>query len=1091
MSAAPPAQDPLVGRRVKERYLVEALLGQGGMGAVYRARDEVLDRRLALKVIKAGLSMEAPARFAERFKREAQAAARFQHPNVIQVYDYGVDGDLTFMALEYVEGVELGDLLRDALRRDPNRGLPPERVGTLLCQVLSALEAAHAAGVVHRDLKPNNLMVEGAGGREERVKILDFGLARLKAGEGEEAAQLTARGLVLGTPAYMAPEQGRGGAIDARTDLYAVGVMLFQLLSGQLPFRGRSALETIDMHMKAPVPSLGRAELLAFDPLVRRAMAKDPAERFATAAEFRAALEASLLVNASTRAGGSDVIARPPTDAFAKTSPISSPGSHVATGSGLVPSGAHTPSSGGYLANAYQAGNTEGFFASLIGQRLGKLLVLEQLGAGGMGAVFRARDELLGRDVALKVVHPSLVGRTDVRRRFLREAKAALQFTHPNAIATRSCDMSDDGLLYMVQDFSPGRTLQAILREQGRLPVDRALGIARQVLLALVEAHASGIVHRDLKPGNVMVEEQEGGGDWVRVCDFGLAKLLDETDGEESVTQVGEAIGTPYYIAPEQAEGAAVDGRTDLYSLGCVLYELLTGTRVFESASVRGLILAHMGRPPDPLRQRAPEAAIPEDVEAVVLRALEKEPSGRFRDAAAMVEAIDELGLAAGGGRGTGRLTSSSARRVPADTGAHTRPATPADDFLDAETIAPQAPLRPRPQRSERGLMVGALGALLIAGLLGGALLLRAWPQLVAGPEPSPSPVASPSPGASPAESPSPTESPSPSPTEAPSPSPTEAPSPSPTEAPSPSPTEAPSPSPTEAPSPSPTEAPSPDPKLLERMRELERKAAEAEAARRAAEEEVARKEREAEEAARKRREAEAAAEAERKAREEAEARARAEAERRRREDEARKQREDEARKQREEEARKQREEEERRKASPWKRQPDGSLRYQRHEQTLAFGKVPSQDVQVGAATEVIEGLWVSSTPLSCELLARWAPARSPKEQSRLEVALNRILEAGAPRWEIKAKYRSRAMPGGALWAAPGVAEWLGLSLPSESEASAILKGRPDLVRAGQALYTREGHAVTMTRAGRLQVIKDAVAGLGPLVHFVARPKDE
>ncbi len=281
----------------------------------------------------------------------------------------------------------------------------------------------------------------------------------------------------------------------------------------------------------------------------------------------------------------------------------------------------------------------------LVGQTIDdKYEVVSKLGEGGMGAVFKARHRLLDKFVALKVVNPALSDRVDVRERFLREAKAAMEFVHPNAVPLRDFGITRDGLLFMTQDFSPGQTLRAIVADtDGPIETPRALAIARQCLLALGEAHHKGIVHRDIKPENILVERDDHSGDEVsKVCDFGIAKI---TDGETTIGGLtgGTVIGTPHYMPPEQGAGDRVDARADLYSVGCVLYELLTGSKVFDAHTAVQVIMMHVTQVAEPPSKRLPDLGARFD--ALIAKALAKVPAQRFQSAEEFIEAIDALGV--------------------------------------------------------------------------------------------------------------------------------------------------------------------------------------------------------------------------------------------------------------------------------------------------------------------------------------------------------------------------------------------------------------------------------------------------------------
>ncbi|MEZ6185532.1 MAG: protein kinase [Planctomycetota bacterium] len=608
-------------------YKIERLLGEGGMGAVYRARDMALDRDVAVKVIRKELT-EDPA-FVERFHREAKVAARFQHPNSIAIYHYddGSGGsDRLFMVYEFVKGREL----RSMIDQGP---LSPVFVTKVAIQALSALEAAHRAGIVHRDLKPQNVMVAGDQDSPE-IKILDFGIAKLK-----DHPALTQAGQVMGTLAFMSPEQTMGKEVDARSDIYSMGVLLFMCLTGKLPFHGKTAGELMDHHRKTAPPRMASVHTgvpAALEPIVAKSLAKDPDERYQTAREFRQALEAipqevlSFAQAATVNLENSleETKGRPPI-----TDPVATAFHDTA---GALAEKHRTASLGGY-----SEGDTGEFFGGLVGRTVaGKYLIEDKLGQGGMGAVFKALHQDLKRHVALKIVHPAVADRHDVHERFQREARAAMGFIHPNAIPTRDFGRTEAGLLYMTQDFSPGQDLDKLLKEHGRMPVDRALGIVRQVLLALSEAHKKSIVHRDLKPANILLED----GDLVRVTDFGIAKILEEEPSEKGTASEltgNQVIGTPFYMAPEQARGQQIDLRTDIYAMGCVLYELLTATRPFSGDSALDVLMKQAHKEVEPPRQRAPKAGIPAEVEGIVLKAMAKAREERFQDADAFIAAID------------------------------------------------------------------------------------------------------------------------------------------------------------------------------------------------------------------------------------------------------------------------------------------------------------------------------------------------------------------------------------------------------------------------------------------------------------------
>jgi serine/threonine-protein kinase len=275
----PPEADPLVGRVVAGgRYQIVSVLGQGGMGTVYRALQKPLDRMVVLKLIHPELTRDAGA--VGRFQREMKVTVAIEHPNTVRVYDFGeIDGQ-PFLAMEHLDGRSVRAVL------DAEGAFAPARLASVGIGVANALGAAHAAGIVHRDLKPENVMLVDAYGQPDFVKVLDFGIARPPEGE---VGFKTATGVLLGTPAYMSPEQCSGAAVDGRSDLYALGVMLYEMATGRPPFVGNSFTALLIAHTSAaPPPLAGRARDLPvpIEQLITRLLAKSPDDRPATAEEI-------------------------------------------------------------------------------------------------------------------------------------------------------------------------------------------------------------------------------------------------------------------------------------------------------------------------------------------------------------------------------------------------------------------------------------------------------------------------------------------------------------------------------------------------------------------------------------------------------------------------------------------------------------------------------------------------------------------------------------------------------------------------------------------------------------------------------------
>ncbi len=280
------------------RYVVQKELGRGAMGIVYLAEDTELARKVAIKMISLTGGKEERDAHEARFRQEARAAGGISHPSIITIYDVGREGDIAFIAMELVEGRELRELIREG-------GLPPSQAIELAALVADGLAYAHEHGVIHRDVKPGNIMVLGDG----RVKVMDFGIARL-----QQPTVKTQTGVLLGSPQYMSPEQISGNDVDGRADIFSLGVVLYEMLTGLKPFDATDLSQVLFwvVNMPAKAPSERRPGLPAVvDYILARALKKKPQERYASAAEFAADLrrclpevrQAEALIRAQARAG--------------------------------------------------------------------------------------------------------------------------------------------------------------------------------------------------------------------------------------------------------------------------------------------------------------------------------------------------------------------------------------------------------------------------------------------------------------------------------------------------------------------------------------------------------------------------------------------------------------------------------------------------------------------------------------------------------------------------------------------------------------------------------------------------------------------
>ena len=339
----------------------------------------------------------------------------------------------------------------------------------------------------------------------------------------------------------------------------------------------------------------------------------------------------------------------------------------------------------------------------------GRYTIVELLGEGGMGRVYRAEQVRLQRTVAVKVLNREWSAVPEVGRRFEREAIALARLDHPNCVAVQDFGRLPDGSLYLVMSYLPGVLLRAAI-DATPFVTARALHVARHLAAGLAHAHKAGIVHRDVKPENVMLVHHEGDADFAKLFDFGLVKLLEAgPPATANLTTVGQRFGTPAYMSPEQALGRPVDARTDLYSLTVVLFEMLTGRALFSADDEEGLLVMHAAKAPPSLTEAAPGRSFPALLEELVGRGLAKKPDERHGSAEEYLAALDTCALAIGGG--TTALAAATTAASPAAGGAAAAPPS---------WLARTTRRLVRPLRSRRALAIFA--ALVFVGAGGFAL---------------------------------------------------------------------------------------------------------------------------------------------------------------------------------------------------------------------------------------------------------------------------------------------------------------------------------------------------------------------------------
>jgi serine/threonine protein kinase len=674
------------------KYHLLAPLAQGGMGALYLAvtGDRGLEKLLVIKTV---LPHLADTEYVARFRDEAKVVVKLSHGNLIPVFDAGqVSGEL-FLAMDFVEGKDL----RAVWNRCAQKGVafPVDVAVYIVKELCRGLGYAHAYGdlrLVHRDVSPPNVLISYSG----EVKLTDFGLAA-----STLKLEKTAPGIIYGKVSYMSPEQARGEQLDGRSDLYAAGIILWELLTGRQLFPpGKEQPQDLLRRARNPVvvPPSQRAPRVppALDAICLRALGSSREERFASGEELRDALGGWLAAESPTTDAArmerflrmlfADDIERerderqrlidktrervratlPPSDELwrimeesaeelAKHSdrrrePRSGPDGARADrrqqsgrrqadrlrekvavtavvvqnqpGRTMVDGAPET--SGMALAHAQAQGRTD-----FIGQVLdGRYRVEELIGEGGMGRVFLAEHVEIGRRVAIKILHPVYGRMPDLVERFRREARAASRIGHPHIVDVTDSGTTEDGSVYFVMEYLEGVELATVIDRDGALEVARALRITTQICRALSAAHAVGIIHRDLKPENIFLTVREGAADFVKVLDFGIAKSSEAEEARgKRLTHPGMAMGTPEYMSPEQAAGRPADERCDVYAVGAILYEMLTGVPPYEGDNFMEILTKKATIDPQPPRAVRPD--LPPPVEALVLSAMGRDPTVR------------------------------------------------------------------------------------------------------------------------------------------------------------------------------------------------------------------------------------------------------------------------------------------------------------------------------------------------------------------------------------------------------------------------------------------------------------------------------
>jgi serine/threonine protein kinase len=560
------------GAKIDDRYEIIAALGAGGMGAVYRARRLHLGDEVAIKVMQAKLDAAPDSR--DRFLRESRACAQLRHPNIVGLLDFGFDdSNQPFMVMELLSGPSLFEEIR------LEAPMAPPRVVSILESVASALQLAHDRGITHRDLKPANIVAHKYDSGERVYKVIDFGLAAMTMKSDE--TRLTDPAFFLGTLAYAAPEQLTGQEITSATDVYAVGMIAYEMLTGALPFdtSNQATLVTQLLTVDPTRASTRRSNLPpAVDDAVMKALAKEPNQRWPSVTAFVDALK-------------------------------------TAVGRGPAPATAAIDSG---LLSRYELG--------------------PMLGRGRLGSmVYQGAHRALGTPVAIRILRRDEQPHWDaVRARFLLEART-LQVSHPSLLQVRDFAEDDRGV-YLVTDLVDGPSLRQALTESGAFPWPRAKNLLTQALEAMSALHGKGGYICGVNPDMIRLRSAgDQSTEEIVISSAGIKSVKDviATMREQELRGHEASANELPYMAPEILMGAAPNPRADIFTIGVLAYQMVTGTMPFKAESLPELIGQMLQTKPMP-----PQAEIPDAARDAIMKAIDSMPMNRFEWANTFARAI-------------------------------------------------------------------------------------------------------------------------------------------------------------------------------------------------------------------------------------------------------------------------------------------------------------------------------------------------------------------------------------------------------------------------------------------------------------------
>ena len=609
------SNDEKIGKVIAGKYKILDVLGSGAMATVYKGLDEILDRVVAIKVLHTKESS-----MHERFAREMRVHAKLKHPNIVEALDCITSDGNTNFVMEYLEGATLQDVLKS------NGGpLKAEDLAYIINQITSAFAYAHRQGVVHRDLKPANLVLIEKDDKVQ-VKIVDFGLAKVH----DQMQKITKTGQVVGSPMYMSPEQCMGENLDHLSDLYSLGIITYELATGDVPYKFTSLVKIMHAHANPQVRPTPIYELdldislpMRLDKVIMQAIESDKNDRFKTMEQFGKAIGVWYQLVQQGAPDDKEPY-KPPTFEKVKepAPPVKEPGLSEIW---QLPEMIATDNSGGFSQlQIKDLQIKQAITGEIICERYE---MMEVIGEGGLSVVYKAKNietGLIAAAKTLKLIH------LDVSDRFLREIRIHTTMRHPNIVKALDHFQSESGQVFFIMELLDGVTLQNFLACKESADLATKCSLIGQILDALEYAHDIDVIHRDLKPDNIMVVEQ-GGAFMAKVLDFGLAKIEDDL---QKLTRTGVLLGTPAYMSPEHLNGQPLDKRSDLYSLAILIFQILTGELPYKADSDIGYVEAHCSsKKPISLATLAPELPEVSKLESVLNKALSKVPNERHQSA--------------------------------------------------------------------------------------------------------------------------------------------------------------------------------------------------------------------------------------------------------------------------------------------------------------------------------------------------------------------------------------------------------------------------------------------------------------------------